>query len=290
MIKFYRSTVETLSDANIVLIGVPDEARSHAERKGTSRAPDIIRLASNQSEFFKREGKIIPTSPMLGSLSDKKILDLGNIERERLPSVICHLISNGKLPIIIGGDHSITTIALKQIGKMLGKISIFYFDAHPDFVSSTNNYYGSVMTDSAEFIDFKSSVLIGTRAAEAEELDNAAKVGLEVITPLDLAEVGLPKLAGRLADERQQKKYVSVDLDCLDPAFAPGVSVPCPGGLSSIELLYLVKRIVNSGIIAMDIVELSPDFDLNNITAWLAARIISESMASLNEQQKTNKG
>jgi agmatinase len=290
MIKFYRSTVESLSDADIVLIGVPDESRSRAERRGTSRAPDIIRLASNESEFFKRDGKIIPTSPMRGSLSDKKILDLGNVERERLPSVICHLISNRKLPIIMGGDHSITTIALKQICKMLGKISIYYFDAHPDFVSSTHNYYGSVMTDSAEFIDFKNSVLIGTRAAEAEELDNAAKVGLEVITPLDLVELGLPRLAGRLTNERQQKKYVSVDLDCLDPAFAPGVSVPSPGGLSSTDLLYLVKRVVNSGIIAMDIVELSPDFDLNNITAWLAARIISESMASLNEHQKTNKG
>jgi agmatinase len=289
MIKFYRSTVEALSDANIVLIGVPDESRSHAERRGTSRAPDIIRLASNESEFFKRNGKIIPTSPMLGSLSDKKILDFGNIEREKLASVIGHLISNRKLPIIMGGDHSITTIALKQIGKMLGKVSVFYFDAHPDFVSSTNNYYGSVMTDSAEFIDFKNSMLIGTRAAEAEELDNAAKVGLEVITPMDIVELGLPRLAVRLTNERQQKKYVSVDLDCVDPAFAPGVSVPSSGGLSSTELLYLVKRVVNSGIIAMDVVELSPDFDLNNITAWLAARIISESMASLSEQQKTIK-
>ena len=289
MIKFHRSTVEALSDANIVLIGVPDESRSHAERRGTSRAPDIIRLASNESEFFKRNGKIIPTSPMLGSLSDKKILDFGNVEREKLASVIGHLISNRKLPIIMGGDHSITTIALKQIGKMLGKVSVFYFDAHPDFVSSTNNYYGSVMTDSAEFIDFKNSMLIGTRAAEAEELDNAAKVGLEVITPMDIVELGLPRLAGRLTNERQQKKYVSVDLDCVDPAFAPGVSVPSSGGLSSTELLYLVKRVVNSGIIAMDVVELSPDFDLNNITAWLAARIISESMASLSEQQKTIK-
>jgi agmatinase len=285
MIKFFRSTVETISDADIILIGVPDESRSHAKRRGTSRAPDTIRLASNELEFFKREGKIIPTSPMRGSLSDKKILDLGNVEREKLPKLILHVISHGKLPIIIGGDHSITTIALRQIGKMLGKISVFYFDAHPDFVSSTNNYYGSVMTDSAEFIDFRNSMLIGTRAAEAEELDNAAKVGLEVITPLELAEVGVLKLARRLADERRQKRYVSIDLDCLDPAFAPGVSVPCPGGLSSTELLYLVKRTVQSGIIAMDIVELSPDFDLNNITAYLAARIISESIASLNKQQ-----
>src|SRR5919202_4468744 len=289
MIKFFRSTVETLSDADIVLLGVPDESRSHARRKGTSRGPDTIRIASNETEFFEREGKIIPTNAMRGKLLDKKILDLGNAGREQLPGIIFDIISRGKMPIIIGGDHSITTIALRQIGKMLGKISLFYFDAHPDFVSSTNNYYGSIMTDSAEFINFKNSMLIGTRAAEAEELDNAARVGLEVITPMDIVELGLPRLAGRLTNERQQKKYVSVDLDCVDPAFAPGVSVPSSGGLSSTELLYLVKRVVNSGIIAMDVVELSPDFDLNNITAWLAARIISESMASLSEQQKTIK-
>jgi agmatinase len=285
MVNFYRSTVDTLSDADIVLIGVPDESRSHAKRRGAGRAPDVIRLASNESEFFEREGRIIPTSPMRGSLADKKILDVGNVKRENLSSLILDIISRRKLPIIIGGDHSITTIALRQIGEIIGKISIVYFDAHPDFVSSTKNYYGSVMTDSAEFIDFKRSMLIGTRAAEAEELENAAKVGLEIITPMEVAELGILKLAGRFAGKGREKKYLSIDLDCLDPAFAPGVSVPSPAGLSSIDLLYLVKEAVRSGIIAMDIVELSPDFDLNNMTAYLAARIISESIASLNKQQ-----
>jgi agmatinase len=283
MIKFFRSTVETLSDADIVLIGVPDESRSHARRKGTSRAPDTIRIASNETEFFEREGKITPTTAMRGNLLDKKILDLGNAGRERLPGIILDIISRGKLPIIIGGDHSVTTIALRQIGEMLGKISLFYFDAHPDFVSSTNNYYGSIMTDSAEFINFKKSILIGTRAAEAEEIDNATKVGLEIITPMDLAELGPTKLARRLDNKTRHKKYISIDLDCVDPAFAPGVSVPCPGGISSMDLIYLVKRAVQSGIIAMYIVELSPDFDLNNITACLAAKIISESIASINK-------
>jgi agmatinase len=284
MIKFFRSTVETLSDADIVLLGVPDESRSHARRKGTSRGPDTIRIASNETEFFEREGKIIPTNAMRGNLLDKKILDLGNAGREQLPGIIFDIISRGKMPIIIGGDHSITTIALRQIGKMLGKISLFYFDAHPDFVSSTNNYYGSIMTDSAEFINFKKSMLIGTRAAEAEEIDNATKAGLEIITPMDLAELGPSKLARRLDNKTGHKKYISIDLDCVDPAFAPGVSVPCPGGISSTNLIYLVKRAVQSGIIAMDIVELCPDFDLNNITACLAAKIISESIASINKQ------
>src|SRR5919197_2993063 len=281
MIKYHRSSVHTLSDADIVLIGVPDESRSHAKRKGTSRAPDMIRLASNESEFFNRQDKIIPTCPMRGSLLDKKIMDFGNVERQNLSTLIFDIISHGKLPIIIGGDHSITTVAIREIGRVLGRISILYFDAHPDFVSSTKNYYGSVMTDSADFIDFKKSMLVGTRAAEAEELENAAKVGIEIITPMDLAESGVLAIAGIFAAKRTEKKYISIDLDCIDPAFAPGVSVPSPGGLSSIDLLYLVKQAVSTGIIAMDIVELSPDFDLNNMTAYLAARIISESIASM---------
>lgn len=281
MVHFYRSNVNTIPDANIVLIGVPDESKSHAKRKGTNRAPDVIRLASNECEFFEREGKLIPISPMSGSLENKKVLDFGNIRREELYQLTADLVSNKKVPIIIGGDHSITSLALEAIGNVFGKIGLLYFDAHPDFVSSTRNYYGSVLTDSAASIDFKKSMLIGTRAAEPEELENATKVGLEVITPLDIVELGVLNIANRFMSKVNDKKYVSIDLDCLDPAFAPAVSVPTPGGVSSIDLIYLVKQAVESGIIGIDIVELSPDFDINDITASLAARILLESIASI---------
>ena len=282
MVHFYRSTVDTITDANIVLIGVPDESKSHAKRKGTSRGPDTIRFASNESEFFKREGKIIPISPMRDSLENKKVLDLGNIKRENLYQLIFDLVSNKKIPIIIGGDHSITTLALEAIGNALGKIGLLYFDAHPDFVSSTRNYYGSVLTDSAASIDFNKSILIGTRAAEPEELENAKKVELEIITPMDIVELGILKVAQRFMSRAGgKKKYISIDLDCLDPAFAPAVSVPSPGGLTSIDLIYLIKKAVHNGIVGIDIVELSPDFDVNSMTAYLAARILLEVIASI---------
>jgi agmatinase len=139
-----------------------------------------------------------------------------------------------------------------------------------------------VLTDSYKWIDFTRSLLIGTRAAEPEELENAENVGLEVITPLDITEWGIMKTADKIRSKNiQGKKYVSIDLDCLDPAFAPGVSLPSPCGLSSIDLIYLVKLAVETGIVGMDIVELSPGFDINNITANLAARILLESIASI---------
>ena len=289
MAHFYRSNVDKVSEADIVIIGLPDESKSHAKRKGTSKAPDIIRHASNESEFFERDGKIIPISPLQGSIASKQILDYGNAKREDLYQLIFDLVSIKKIPIVIGGDHSVTTIALKAIGDVYGKIGLFYFDAHPDFVSSTRDYYGSVLSDSSSSINFRKSTLIGTRAAEPEELENADKAGLEVITPMDIEELGVSKIAERMRPKINNiKKYISIDLDCLDPAFAPGVSLPSPCGLSSLELIYFVKLAVNSGIIGIDIVELSPDFDMNNITAYLAARILLEAIASMKLDYRTN--
>ena len=243
----------------------------------------FLHSTANGSEFFERDGKVIPICPLLGRIDNKHIFDYGNTPRENLHKLISDLVSNNKIPVVIGGDHSITTIVLQAIGNIHGKIGLFYFDAHPDFVSSTTNYYGSVLTDSYQWIDFTKSLLIGTRAAEREELENAARVGLEVITPVNITELGISQIADKVRSKNcSNKKYISIDLDCLDPAHAPWVSLPTPCGLSSIELIYLIKLAINSGIIGIDLVELSPDFDFNNMTAHLAARILLESIASMN--------
>jgi agmatinase len=282
MVRLYHSNIDCISQADIVIIGVPDESKSHARRKGTSKGPDIIRIASNESDFFERNGEIIPICPMRGRFESKKILDYGNIKRENLYQLIFDLVSSKKIPIILGGDHSITTIALKAIENFFGKVGLIYFDAHPDFVSSTTDYYGSVITDSTKCIDFGQSMMIGIRSAEPEELVNAGKTNLEIVTPMDVNELGLSKIADRVkSKDNKGKRYISIDLDCLDPAFAPGVSVPSPCGLSSIDLMCLLKLAISSGIVGLDIVEFSPDFDVNNITASLVARILLESIASI---------
>jgi agmatinase len=283
MVRLYQSNARSACEADVVIVGVPDESKSHAKRKGASRGPDSVRQASNESGFFERNGKLIPVCPILGKISNKLIFDYGNIPRENLQKLITDLVANNKIPIVIGGDHSITSTVLQATGDIHGKLGLFYFDAHPDFVSSTTDYYGSVLTDASRWINFSKSMLIGTRAAEPEELENAESVGLEVITPIDVAKLGISQVANKLqAKGYNNKRYVSIDLDCADPAYAPGVSLPSPCGLSSIDLVYLVKLVVNSGIVGIDIVELSPDFDLNNMTANLAARILLESIASIN--------
>jgi agmatinase len=285
VIKLFHSNVQSIAEADIVVLGIPDESRSHAKRKGASKGPDSLRSASNYYEFFEREGKRIPICPMSGILDNKKIIDIGNLSRDDLYKVVFDIVSTKKIPITIGGDHSITTIILKAMNDSLEgeKISLLYFDAHPDFVSSTRNYYGSVITDSSSYINFNKSMLIGTRAAEMEELVNATEKKLEIMTPIDIIELGINATIKRIiAKCGSRKVYMSIDLDCMDPGVAPGVSVPAPGGLFPLDMIYMIKKISeNLHIVGMDIVELCPDYDLNQNTANHAARILMETVASL---------
>ena len=119
-------------------------------------------------------------------VAEKTVLDFGNIRRDQIEIVYDKICGSSKIPISIGGDHSITREIIDALSKIHGKISLVYFDAHPDFVSSTTNYYGSVINDILSKIEIDSSVEIGIRTPEQEELDNIKKFNLRVITPFDI--------------------------------------------------------------------------------------------------------
>src|SRR5688572_16831351 len=106
------SNIANFKESNIVLLGVPDESKSKASRKGTSNGPNKFQKKQFTSKNFKRAGKIIPICQKKGSLYNKKFLDMGNVRRENLYDKISNIISKSKIPIVIGGDHSITTTTL----------------------------------------------------------------------------------------------------------------------------------------------------------------------------------
>lgn len=279
------SNVVNINASNIVLLGVSDESKSKAPRKGAKNGPNQFRKALFLSENFKRSDQLIPICPMKGDLSTKKVFDIGNVKRTNLYCHIANIISQRKVPIVIGGDHSITNTALKAIKMSTKKkINLIYFDAHPDFVTSTKDYYGSVISDSLDYIDIKKSIFVGIRACEPEELYNITKYGANIIDPMDVQEHGVQKILKKITQTciNNNNIYISIDLDCLDPAFAPGVSVPTPCGLNPLELIFFIKQILaRTKIIGCDIVELSPSFDINNITANLAARLFKEILGSI---------
>jgi agmatinase len=267
-------------DSEILVIGVPDESQSHALRKGTSEAPHFIREISNLRDSYTRDGKKFLGFPFNGN-RQKKILDYGNISKNQIDEVFEKIISKSKLPIVIGGDHSISTSIIKAISKQKGPLSLVYFDAHPDFVSSTLNYYGSVFSDVLPCIDLKTSLQIGIRTPEQEELDNLKKYDIKVITPFDIIEKGVKEISKLILKTIGKNVYISFDMDCIDPAFAPGVSVPVPMGLKNVEAMYLLKNIVEKGIIGMDIMEVCPSYDIKDRTSHLASRMIAEVISSV---------
>ncbi len=274
MEKICWANTENFDDAEFVIVGIPDESESHALRKGTEEAPFKIRQISNLRDSFERNGKISLGRPFQGS--EKKVHDIGNINRSQIENIYDKISTSSKIPISIGGDHSISRQIINALAKRHGKISLVYFDAHPDFVSSTTNYYGSVINDVLLNIKIDSSVQIGIRTPEQEELDNIKKYNLDVITPFDIRERGIKQVTNSVLHGLGDKVYVSFDMDCIDPAYAPGVSVPVPMGLNSTDAIYLLKEISKKGIIGMDIMEVCPSFDVKDRTSHLASRIISE--------------
>lgn len=266
-------------ESDIVIIGIPDEVGSHAVWSGASKAPDRIRKISNQRDIYY-EKKLHCVALPTNGLQNTRVYDYGNVKKRRIPETFDRILSASKIPITIGGDHSNTTLILKAMAKKHGPVSLVYFDAHPDFVSHTRNYYGSVITDSLDHIDVKSSIEIGIRSPETEELANIEKHGLKVITPFDVIERGISDVSKIIMDTIKENVYVSFDMDCLDPAYAPGVSVPVPIGMESQDATHLIKKISQRGIVGLDIMEVCPKHDLNNQTSHLASRMIGEIISS----------
>lgn len=269
----------SFEESDLVILGIPDESGSHAIFAGASKAPDHIRKISNSNDVYVEKKLRCLAEPTYG-IGKARVHDFGNIKKRQVPQAFEKILGSSKIPISIGGDHSNTTPILKAMAKKHGPISLIYFDAHPDFVSHTRDYYGSVITDSLDYIDVRSSVQIGIRTPEQEELQNIKKHKLQVITPLDIIESGIKSITKTILDTVKENVYVSFDMDCLDPSFAPGVSVPVPIGMQSQDAMYALKKIVQKGIVGIDIMEVCPAHDLNDITSHLASRMIGEVIAS----------
>lgn len=275
--KICWANTDNFDEADIVIIGIPDESKSNALRKGASEAPDKIREISSIRDTYTRDGQISLGLPISGI--KKKIFDYGNVKKTDVCNVIDKVISRSKIPISLGGDHSISLEIIKSISKKLGPISLVYFDAHPDFIGSTRNYYGSVFYDSLSHIDIKSSLQIGIRTPEQEEIENMKKYGITVITPLDIVKNGILKTEKMMLNKIGKKVYVSFDMDVIDPAYAPGVSVPVPMGLRNTEAIYLLKSLTKRAI-GIDIMEVCPSYDIKDRTSHLASRMIAEIISS----------
>ncbi len=265
-------------EADIILLGVPDESGSHSSRPGTALAPDVIRRVSREREVFEREERTVAL-PQVCAL-EKRICDYGNIDKRDTARTVEKIRRDGRIPVTLGGDHSVTAEVLR--GFSLEEISVVYLDAHPDFICSSEHYYGSVVCDISKYgnIDFGSSVEVGIRAPEPEELVNLRREHLLTIYAFDVTELGIRETLRRVESRIGEKVYVSLDMDVLDPAYAPGVGSPVPGGLSSSEVIYLLKKL-SPRLVGFDVMETNPAYDFQDMTSHLASRLVIETVSCM---------
>ncbi len=280
--KFAFHNCTKKEEAEVVLVGVPDETGSYAFRKGASKGPNAIRKASLDRLRFVRKGDIHYVIPERGNFK-VKFFDAGDIKKSHL-SIFIDSLTEKQFPITLGGDHSSTFFVLRSLQAKYNEIAVIYLDAHPDMVSSMHeNYYGSVAFDIANLkhVNKNKIIELGIRSIEAEEIKNLRKNHISSFTALDIYEQGVNKIFAFIKKKVDNTPlYLSIDLDVLDPAFAPGVDTPAPFGLLPNEYLSLIKRCAKLNLIGFDIMEMSPKYDKEGKTSQLAAQTILEILGS----------
>ena len=257
----------------IIIQGIQYDERS-SFLKGSRLAPPLIReaLNSNSTNFFAENGKTIENS-IIEDKGDFEILDYFDIEGITKK----HLETKDRI-FTLGGDHSITFPIIKAHHKMYPLLDILHIDAHPDLY---NELEGDKYSHACPFARIMENgfaarlVQVGIRTLNTHQAEQAEKYNVEIHQMKNLNLHAIPKFKNPL--------YISLDMDGFDPAFAPGVSHYEPGGLSSRQVIDLIQSI-DGNVIGADIVEYNPERDFQNMTAFLAAKIMKEILGKMMEK------
>jgi agmatinase len=252
------------------LIGLPTDSHSSFLR-GAAAAPAQIRaaLASAHGNQATERGAEIGSDILIEDGGDLPLTE-GPDDVAQIRGVVAAAAADGAMPLCLGGDHMISFPAVAALAEVYGPLHILHFDAHPDLY---DDYEGDPLSHASPFARIMESgharrlVQVGIRTLNRHCRAQAERFGVEMIEMKDFEAATVPIPAPPL--------YVSIDLDGFDPAYAPGVSHPEPGGLSVRDVLAVLHR-VETPIVGADIVEYNPSRDVGGITAILAAKRVTE--------------
>jgi agmatinase len=288
---------QTIKGIDFALAGVPwDGATSY--RTGQRLGPDAIRKVSVTLRPYNLALDVDIFEHCAGIDFGDLLVIAGYIEDTyaKIEAELCPLIEAGIIPVLMGGDHSITLPELRAIAKTHGPVALIHFDSHTD----TNDqyfgkpyYHGSPFRRAVEenIVLAESSIQIGMRGSvySKDAYDDSTALGFKVITMSAVREMGLEELMETVRKRvGQHKVFVTFDIDVVDPAYAPGTGTPEVGGFTSAEAIDLVRGLQGLNFVGFDVVEVLPDKDPAEITALLAANIVYEylSLIALNKKLK----
>lgn len=276
------------ADYDVGIVGVPfDGGLSY--RPGARFAPSRVREVSSL-------GRAYHYGRMAAYTKKIKVADIGDcptvpidLEKtfERIHVFYEALLAKGKRVLTVGGDHSITLPILREMRKIAGRpLAFIHFDAHLDTYPPAwdcDIHHGSFARHAVEegLVDPKLYHMIGIRGpfTGTSDLDFVKKHGIHVHTVDEVREQGARAFAAKLPDFGAAPLYITYDVDCLDPVYAPGTGTPVPGGLTTYETQQIFRAIKTSNFIGGDVVEVSPPFDLSELTALAAMDALFEMLA-----------
>ena len=282
-LSFLRSRyTRDLSGVDVVVTGIPLDTAT-TNRPGARFGPRAIRAASAQMAWTR------PYGWSFDPLEKLSVVDFGDCvwdhgRPEGIPSAIeAHadaIIASGAAMLSMGGDHFISYPLLKAHARRHGRLSLVHFDAHSDTWNDAEGAgrvdHGTMFYHAARegLVDPKTSVQIGLRT------HNDDLMGFQVLDAAWVHEHGPQAVASEVRRiVGRNKAYLTFDIDCLDPAFAPGTGTPVAGGLSSAQALGIMKGLAGIDFVGMDIVEVAPAYDVAEITALAAAHLAHEWLA-----------
>ncbi|MCF7361556.1 MULTISPECIES: agmatinase [Vibrio] len=266
------------SDADVVVLGVPLDMATSG-RPGARMGPDAIRRASVNLAW---EGKKFPWDFNL--FKRIKLVDAGDLVFDcgdaedftyRLEAATSEILKSGKTVLALGGDHFITLPILRAYAKHYGEMALIHFDAHTDTYANGSAYdHGTMFYHAPKegLISPRHSVQVGIRTEYKQEGH-----GFNVINAMQANDMSADEIVEQIREIVGDKPvYLTFDIDCLDPAFAPGTGTPVCGGLTSDKILKIIRALKGINLIGMDVVEVSPPYDQSDLTSLAGATIALE--------------
>jgi agmatinase len=277
--------IEDVPSADIAVVGVPfDSGVSY--RPGTRFGPSHVRESSRLLRPYNPAQDVSP-------FAQAQVVDAGDIpvnpfdiseavaEIDRAATALGERVQR---IVTVGGDHTIALPLLRAINKKHGPVAVLHFDAHLD---TWDTYFGAPVTHGTPFrraseeglIDLTASCHVGTRGPlyAKQDLEDDERLGFSIVSSADIEEQGLDagirRMRARIGD---RPLYVSIDIDVLDPAHAPGTGTPEAGGLTSRELLRMLRSLRDLDVVGADIVEVSPAYDHAQLTGIAASHVMYE--------------
>lgn len=263
------------SEAEVVILGVPFDMATSG-RSGARMGPDSIRRASVNLAW---ESHRFPWSFKLSerlSIVDAGdlVFDTGDAQdlTDRLEAAASAILDSNKALLSLGGDHFITLPLLRAHHRIYGKMALVHFDAHTDTYPHGSRYDHGTMFYHAPregLISVEHSIQIGIRTEYKAEGH-----GFDVINALEANDMSVEDIVTRIKERvGGLPVYLSFDIDCLDPAFAPGTGTPVIGGMTSDKIRKILLALQGINLIGMDVVEVAPAYDQSEITALAGATI-----------------